>query len=312
MPRFALFTAECAQLGDALTEIVTRHHQELALVLTSDFTHSRGGLLAQTRVNLRRSGPCFVNYLTQSFLAYPLAIGVDRLLARLRGGRRVRRSVTELCAQHGITHIRTRAVNTPEVLDRLRAADVDFIVVYWFDQILHESVISIPRRAVINVHAAYLPGCRGLFPALFSALERGQPFGITAHLIENREIDAGPILAQRLATPPAGRSVIFYDSWVNRVGVEVLDEVLADFDGHLEGARPQAGGSYHSYPTRQEMAEARRRGLALTSVRDFLAAVKGTGAAVLDPACTGNRPGERVLTSRIGMLPEDVGGATGA
>lgn len=40
-------------------------------------------------------------------------------------------------------------------------------------------------------------------------------------------------------------------SSVNRAGVDMLDEVLADFDRHLEAAEPQrTGGSYHSFPTR--------------------------------------------------------------
>ena len=280
MPRFALFTTECAQLGDAVTEIIQRHHGELALVVTSDISKTRrGGLLKQTVTNLRRSGLGFVNYLTQSFLAYPLVLGVDRILAPLRGGRRTRHSITELCAQHDIPHLRSPNVNSREVVDRLREADIDFIVVYLFDQILREEVIAAPHRAVINVHAAHLPGCRGLFPGLFSALEEDQPFGITAHLIENREIDAGPVLAQRIATPPEGRSVIFYDSWVNRVGVDMLDEVLADFGHHLANAWPQPeGGSYYSYPTREQMADARRRGLPLTTIRDYLAVLRGTGA----------------------------------
>lgn len=287
MSRYALFTIECTQLADALTEIIRRHHDELALVITSDFWKTyRGGRLKQTIENLRRSGPSFVNYLTHSFLAYPLAIGLDRALARLRGGHRIRRSVHELCAGYGIEHLHTPNVNQPEVLEHLRRADVDFIIVYWFDQILREPIISVPRRAVINVHAAFLPRCRGLFPLLFSALEDGQPFGITAHLIENREIDAGPILAQRIVTPPPGRSVLFYDSWVNRMGVDMLDEVLTDFDHHLANARHQSGGSYYSYPSREQMAQARRQGLKLTSIRDFMAVLRGTSAGKLDPAET--------------------------
>jgi len=279
VPRFALFTTECVQLGDALTEIIDRHHADLALVVTSDIHHSpRGGLLAQLITHVRNSGVRFLHYLNLSFLAYPLAIRVDRALAPLRGGRRTRRDVAELCAAYGIKHVRAPNVNRPDIVELLRRADLDLIVVYWFDQILREHVISVPRRAVVNVHAAYLPHCRGLFPGLFSALEDGQPFGISAHLIENREIDAGPIIAQRTTSPPQDRSVLFLDSWINRVGVDMLDEILADLDGHLATTVPQLGGSYHSYPSRREMARARRIGVRLTSVRDFFAAFRGTGA----------------------------------
>lgn len=283
MPRIALFTTECAQLADALTEIIERHRDEIAVVVTSDVhATGRGGMLKQTARNLRRSGPAFMTYLTYSFMLYPALLRADRLLAPLRGGRRLRRGVSEMCAEYGITHIRTGNVNRSEIAERLEAADLDFIVIYWFDQIIRERVIAAPKRAVINVHAAFLPRCRGLFPTFFSALEPDTPFGITAHLIENREIDAGPVLAQRTTRPPAGRSVIFNDSWVNRAGVGMLDEVLADFDRFLERARPQAGGSYYSYPLREHMAQARRTGLKLVTPRDFLAAVRGTGATDAD------------------------------
>lgn len=265
MARIALFTTECAQLGAAITEIVERHHDELALVVTSDiYGTSRGGMVKQTWRNLRRSGPGFMKYLTYSFIAYPLLLKLFR----------TRPSVQQLCDRHGIRHLRTGDVNAPEVVAQL--ADLDFIVVYWFDQILREQVIAAPRRAVVNVHAAYLPHCRGLFPTLFSALEPGTPFGISAHLIENREIDAGPVLARRTVTPPPGRSVLFNDSWVNRAGVDLLDEVLADFDRLAGGAAVQAGGSYHSYPGRSHLAQARAQGLRLATVRDLVAVLRGT------------------------------------
>lgn len=284
MPRIALFSTECAQLGDALETIIERHHDDIAVVVTSDvYATSRGGLLKQTYRNLRRSGLGFMTYLTYSFMLYPAVVRADRLLAPLRGGRRNRRSVEELCRAHGIEYVKTGNVNSPAVAAKLEEADLDFIVIYWFDQILRERVIAAPKRAVINVHAAFLPHCRGLFPTLFSALEPGTPFGISAHLIENREIDAGPVLAQRVAVPPAGRSVLFNDSWVNRAGVGMLDEILAGFDGFLDEASPQPeGGSYYSYPERHHVAQARRNGLRLVTPRDFLAVVRGTGATDSD------------------------------
>jgi methionyl-tRNA formyltransferase len=297
MPRFALFTTECVQLGDALTEIITRHQGNIAAVVTSDIYGSKqGGVIAQTRRNFARSGPGFVQYLAASFLAYPWVVRADRILAPLRRGRRVRRSVAELCDEYDIRHIHTANVNDREVVTALHAEDIDFIVVYWFDQILREQVITIPRRAVINVHAAYLPRCRGLFPGLYSALEHHssggiQPFGITAHLIQNREIDAGPILAQRTAHPPKWRSALFYDSWVNRVGVEMLDSILSNFDGHLASAVPQRGGSYYSYPQREHLEAARQQGLRLVSLRDFLAVLRGTNATMHEERAT-ERSGE--------------------
>ncbi|HSV68076.1 MAG TPA: hypothetical protein VLJ59_19570 [Mycobacteriales bacterium] len=154
MPRLALFTTECAQLAEAVTEIIEQHHGDLAVVVTSDiYGGSRGGLLRQTARNLRRHGPGFVRYLFYGFALYPAYLTVDRLRARLRGGRRTRYGVAELCERYGIRHIHTATVNRPEVVAELGRADLDVIVVYWFDQILRERVIAAPKHTVVNVHA---------------------------------------------------------------------------------------------------------------------------------------------------------------
>ncbi|MCX4690679.1 formyltransferase family protein [Kitasatospora purpeofusca] len=299
MPRIALFSIECAQLGDALTEIIERHRDEITVVVTSDVqSTARGGPIKQAAKNLRRSGPGFVKYLIYSFMLYPAVLAVDRAISPLRGGRRTRRSVRELCDAHGITHIRTGNVNSPEMVEALEAEELDFIVIYWFDQIIRQRVIALPSRGVINVHAALLPNCRGLFPTLFSAVEAGTPFGISAHVIDSEEIDAGPILAQRIAKPPPGRSVLFNDSWVNRVGVGMLDEVLSDFDALRGRARPQGEGSYYSFPDRRQLGLARRLGLRMAPLRDLVAVVRGTGAKDADAL-----PPIRDLGAGEGMAP---------
>jgi hypothetical protein len=72
--------------------------------------------------------------------------------------------------------------------------------------------------------------------------------------------------------------VLFNDSWGNRVGMDLLDDVLADYPRHAAAARPQSGGTYHSYPEPADIAAVRAAGLRLVAPRDFAAAVRGTGA----------------------------------
>jgi methionyl-tRNA formyltransferase len=270
MPRFALFTAECAQLGPALQEVIERHRDQLGLVVTSRLSGGkRPGLVRQTLTNYRRSGPEFLTYLVCSFVLYFRFIAVERLRSRITGRPRRRYSVAELCDRYGIPHLETDDVNGEAVAAALRDAAIDHIVIYWFDQIIHDHVIRSAPRGVINLHAAYLPNCRGLFPGFWSAA-RCDTFGITAHVIEDRQIDAGPILDQVQVAVPPGRSVLYADYCVNRAGVELLDMVLANVD-HLSEHTWQPGpGTYYSYPTRQDVRDARRRGIRLITLRDFL------------------------------------------
>jgi folate-dependent phosphoribosylglycinamide formyltransferase PurN len=266
--RIVLMTTDCAQVGSAVTELIERHGDCIAAVITSDMTRpSRGSTVQQAVRNWKRSGPAFLGYLVTSFMLYFAWIRLDAARARITGAPRRRMNVSELCRSHGIPHLETDDVNGRQAVRMLTDAAPDFIVVYWFDQILRPRVISIPTRAVVNFHAARLPQCRGLFPTFFSALRNDDRFGVTAHLIEDTEIDAGPILAQVEVTAPRGHSVLYYDGYVNRAGVPLVEKVLAEFD-QLTRVVPSEG-SYYSYPTRDEVAEARGRGLPLVRLDDF-------------------------------------------
>lgn len=288
MKQIALFTAECAQVRPALGQFIARNHERLALVVTSDISQGkRLGVARQVLTNLRRSGPAFVEYLSYSFVLYFAYARLDRLRAAITRTPRRCLTIAELCELYDIPCIQTADVNGPDVTARLAAADLDAIVIYWFDQIIHDHIVAIPSRAVINVHAALLPFCRGLFPVLYSATAHDHAYGITAHEIENTEIDAGPILGQVRVSPPPDGSILYRDAVVNRAGVDLICAILEDFDAyHARRSRPE-GGSYFSYPDRVDIRDARRAGLRLASLGDFLAICRGElshPAALATPA----------------------------
>jgi hypothetical protein len=273
MARFALLTTESAQLGETVTEIIDRHHADIAVVVTSIPGCPDGMLRAL------RCGPRFAKYVLYSYLAYPWYLRVDRALSRTRLHARRRHSVAELCHQYGIAVVNTPDVNHPAVAAYLRFAALDFLVCVGFEQRLREPALAAARYGVLNVHPAYLPRCRGRFPTLYSAIEPDTPFGVTVHLVDPREADGGPILAQRRSTPPLGRSVLFNDSWVYRTGVDLLSDVLAGFPTYVRYSLPQIGGSTHGYPRRADLAATRAMDLRLATLGDFLAVCRGTRVA---------------------------------
>lgn len=74
-------------------------------------------------------------------------------------------------------------------------SSVDLAVVGSFGRILRMPVIG-RCKAVLNVHPGIVEVCRGRHTLPVNVL-RGDPMmGITFHLIESEEIDAGPIVAQ--------------------------------------------------------------------------------------------------------------------
>lgn len=275
--RIALFTVECAQTGAAMAEIVARH-PEVRMIVTSDVTRPARGSAAQQAVqHIRRSGLGFAGYLLSSFQFYNAWLSFDRVRSAVTRGERDRLSVAELCAQNGLRHIHSQNVNGADVIEAMRAEGIDLIVIYWFDQILKQRVIDLPAHGVVNLHAAPLPVCRGLWPVLFSAIENDRKFGITAHLIEDERIDAGPIIGQ-LSVADTGRSVLYQDDIVNRSGTELLSAVLADLPSAIAAGRHQSGGSYFSHPERAQIAAGSRRGISLTALRDMVDVYRSKGS----------------------------------
>lgn len=275
--KIALFTVECAQTGAAIAEIV-RRHPEVRMIVTSDVTRPQRGNPAQQAVqHMRHSGPAFVGYLLASFQFYAAWLAYDRLRSTLLRTERRRLSVAELCRERGIVHVHSRNVNGADMIESLRAEGVDLIVIYWFDQILRQKVIDLPAHGVVNLHAAKLPDCRGLWPVLFSAIENDRRYGITAHLIDDETVDEGKILGQ-LTVPDAGRSVIFQDDLVNRSGTVLLSAVLDDLEAAVTAGRLQGEGSYFSHPTRAQIRAGAQNGVRLAALSDVLEVYRSAGS----------------------------------
>ncbi len=97
-------------------------------------------------------------------------------------------------AELGIACIRPASINAPEVLARLRAADVGALGVVAFGQLLKEPLLS--EWPCINVHFSILPAYRGAAP-----VERALMDGVTETGVSIMRMDAG------LDTGPVARVV---------------------------------------------------------------------------------------------------------
>jgi folate-dependent phosphoribosylglycinamide formyltransferase PurN len=278
MTRCALFTIDCAATNRAITRIITENTNDISLVITSDVLRpGRGGPIKQTITSWRRCGPAFAMYLACTFPGYQAAVALDRITASIRRRPRRTLSISETCAHHGIAHTRTADINSEDIRRQLRDTDIDLIIVFWFDQILRMPLISLPEQGIINIHAAPLPHCRGLFPVLHSAAEGGDQFGVTAHSITDQGIDSGAIIAQTPAQPPQGSSILFCDAYINEHGVDLLNDILRNLDLYLTRSQPQdpTAGSYHSYPTRADVAAIKESGRPLATIQDLITVIRG-------------------------------------
>lgn len=83
----------------------------------------------------------------------------------------------------------------PEALARLEAAQPEVIVVAAYGEILRRSVLSLPPKGCVNVHASLLPRHRGAAPVAAAILAGDRVTGVTIMLMDEG-MDTGPILAQ--------------------------------------------------------------------------------------------------------------------
>jgi phosphoribosylglycinamide formyltransferase-1 len=82
-----------------------------------------------------------------------------------------------------------------ELVERLRAAKVDMVVLAGYMRVVKEPLLEAFPRRIINIHPSLLPDFRGL-EAWRQALDAGAAkTGCTVHYVDNG-VDTGEILAQ--------------------------------------------------------------------------------------------------------------------
>jgi methionyl-tRNA formyltransferase len=104
-------------------------------------------------------------------------------------------SVRELCGHHGIPFITPADPNAPEVVDRVRAADPDWIFSFYYRQMLEAELLGLARRGAYNLHGSLLPKYRGRVPVNWAVLRGERETGASLHRMEIKP-DAGALVDQ--------------------------------------------------------------------------------------------------------------------
>ncbi len=105
--------------------------------------------------------------------------------------------VKEFALEHGIEVVQPKSLkNNDEILEQLKAAEPDFLVVAAFGKILPQAVLDVPKYAPpINVHFSLLPKYRGAAPPVNWAVINGeQETGGVATMLMDAGLDTGDIL----------------------------------------------------------------------------------------------------------------------
>jgi methionyl-tRNA formyltransferase len=103
-------------------------------------------------------------------------------------------SVRELADQHSIPYL-TTDINYPENVARLREIAPDFILSFYYRNMIKPEVLAIPARGALNLHGSYLPKYRGRVPVNWAVINGENETGATLHYMVEKP-DAGDIVDQ--------------------------------------------------------------------------------------------------------------------
>ena len=101
-------------------------------------------------------------------------------------------SVRELADRHGIPYL-TTDINLPENRERGREIAPDFLLSFYYRNMIKPQVLELARHGALNLHGSYLPKYRGRVPVNWAVINGETETGATLHYMVEKP-DAGDIV----------------------------------------------------------------------------------------------------------------------
>jgi methionyl-tRNA formyltransferase len=176
-----------------------------------------------------------------------------------------KRERERLFEAQGLPVLRTKTMNSPEILDYVKREKIDLIVNARTRCIYKKSILEAPRLGCINIHHGLLPEYRGTLCDLYALFE-GRPAGFTIHQM-NDKIDAGRILKLCEVSDRGEKDFSSYlEKASRREGQELailLNEIAAN-DTLPNGIENRCEKPvYTRNPNRKQIAKMKQEGLVL-------------------------------------------------
>lgn len=177
---------------------------------------------------------------------------VTRPDARSNRGKKVHFSpVKEKALELGLEVLQPAKLRgNDEILQVLRQAQPDVIVVAAYGRILPPEVLQIPARGCINIHASLLPRFRGAAPIQAALLAGDEVTGVT--IMQMAEgLDTGDMLL-KASTPAAGKNCGQLHEELAQMGAEMIVEVLQRLDDLRPEKQDDALATYAPMISKQD------------------------------------------------------------
>lgn len=104
--------------------------------------------------------------------------------------------VKQLAEQLGLDIYQPKTLRKDEALDLVKWLSPELIVVVAYGMILPQTILDIPSKGAVNLHASLLPRHRGASP-INATIIYGDEFGGVTTMYMSAELDAGDVILQK-------------------------------------------------------------------------------------------------------------------
>ena len=125
----------------------------------------------------------------------------------------------------GLEVVEPPGANDPALLERIASLQPDLAVVVAYGRILPPSLLAIPARGALNVHASLLPRWRGAAPIARAILAGDAVTGVATMQME-QGLDTGALLLERSCDIDPRDTTASLTTRLAALGAEVLGETL--------------------------------------------------------------------------------------
>lgn len=142
--------------------------------------------------------------------------------------------VKQAAASYGYPVIQPETVRSDSFHRQMTELAPDLFVVVAFGQILPQSLLDIPSRGAINVHASLLPRYRGAAPIQWAIINGDRETGVTTMMMDKGMDTGDMLLMDKTAIGPEETAADLHDR-LSDLGARTLVRTLEKLqDGSLE------------------------------------------------------------------------------
>lgn len=162
-----------------------------------------------------------------------------------RGHRLSHPPVKGVALEAGLNIIQPESLRGKGIADEISSLSPEFIVVVAYGKVLPPSVLTIPLKGCINVHASLLPKYRGAAPIQWSIINGDEMTGVTTMLMDEG-LDTGSILLQQETVIKDDDTSETLGKRLSTTGASLLIKTIKDIRDGSVRPQPQAGESSYA------------------------------------------------------------------